>query len=138
MAGFQSNAFQSPGFQSAEVVTLHGGTKQRRVVGRRDLDKLEREAEERRVAALRAVEAAQEAARVVEVAEREKAPRQTILGLQAELDATQHEAHRQAIRLQAQKTARAAADAAEAYAIAVQRQLDAEAAEAFMAYLMAA
>ena len=75
--------------------------------------------------------------------EAEQAPakpvkRQTILALHKAQSDAENELTQQAARLEAQETARVVAAQALADAIALRTQLDDEAAEALMAYLMAA
>ena len=64
--------------------------------------------------------------------------RQTILALHKAQSDAENEITQQAARLEAQETARVVAAQALADAIALRTQLDDEAAEALMAYLMAA
>ena len=133
-----------------ELEELHGGVtrapwKPRRSVGRRDLDAVEQAREAERLAHLEALrkfaekqaEAAEAAARAAEQSEpRKPATPQTVLALRP--DDSKDIATQRAARLEAKETARVVAAQALADAIALRQQLDDEAAEAFMAYLMAA
>ena len=134
---FDSAIFDSEIFDTgAVVVSLHGGTKQRRG-GRRDLDAIEQAREKERLAHLEAVRkfAAKKAA---EQEPAKPVKRQTILSLHKAQSDAENEITQQAARLEAQETARVVAAQALADAIALRQQLDDEASAVFMAYLMAA
>ena len=137
---FDSAVFDSAVFDTGDAQTLHGGVTRKRRGGGRDLDKLEQEREERRLARLKkkleqAQQAAEKQADVVLQAEEKVSA--SVMALVEPVHHAQNEASKQAIRLQAQETARVAAEKALAEAIALQTQLDDEAAQAFLAYLMA-
>lgn len=143
MALFDAAIFDIAIFDTGEAVaTLNGGVTRKYRGGRRDLDQLEREQHEREIAKAKA--AAQKALRkAVEAAKEEPAPAapkkaRTVLTLRQPLLAAQEEHSRLAIVRAAKETARLAAVEAQVQAELLQQQLDDEAAQAFLAYLMAA